>query len=79
MPLVDPRPDDPELIAKFVAHGMNRACLRRPPQLFHGTPFSEVRTWCPKTRVWKVKLVVSCGDWSLVLSPIQPGFFQISN
>jgi hypothetical protein len=78
MPLQDPRPDDPEVIAQFLAYGANRACLRRPP-VIHGTPFDEVRTWCPKTRQWKVWPVLSRGDWSLILRPVETRFLGIAN
>ena len=79
MPLKDPLPDDPEVIAQFLAQGMNRACLKRPAQLAHGAPFDEVRVWCPKTRQWKVWPVLSRGDWSLIWEPVVPGFYGIAN
>jgi len=79
MPLLDPRPDDPAVIAQLLTHAANRACLRRPQQLLHGAPFNEVRTWCPKTRQWKVWSVLSRGDWSFVLRPVESGFLGIAN
>jgi hypothetical protein len=78
MPLIDPRPDDPAVIAQFLACGVNRACLKRPP-VIHGTPFDEVRTWCPKTRQWRVWPVQSRGNWSLVLNPISSGFIRLAS
>jgi hypothetical protein len=78
MPLLDPRPDDPAVIAQLLTQSANRACLRRPP-VIHGKPFDEVRTWCPKSRQWRVWPVQSRGNWSLVLHPVESGFISLAN
>jgi len=52
MPLLNPRPNDPELLARLSAHQLNRTCLQQQVLHVHGKHFDETRTWCVKMQHW---------------------------
>ena len=70
MPLLNPCPNDPEVVARLSAHQFNRTCLQPQVLRVHGEHFDEIRTWCDKMQQWKPHQVHSRLSWEQILMPV---------
>lgn len=70
MPLLSPRPNDPDVLARLSARQLNRTCLQQQVLHVDGEHFDETRTWCVKMQQWEPHQVNIRLNWKQIFQPL---------